>query len=90
MPLTEPEAAGEGPVWRSFYLYVVAALSYLVNQNKSDDDRSLALDIVIFFAAVIFTVTPFFLALKYRKHEDAFINKGRVNKGQVDVEQNVP
>ena len=68
--------------------YVVAALSYLVNQNKSDDDRSFALDIVIFFAAVIFTVTPFFLALKYRKHEDAFINKGRVN--QVDVEQKGP
>jgi heme/copper-type cytochrome/quinol oxidase subunit 4 len=51
--------------------YALAAVCYLVNKDKSDAERSSALDIVVFIAAVIFTLAPFFLARKYREAEDS-------------------
>ena len=64
--------------------YALAAVCYLVNKDKSEADRSSALDIVLFVAAVIFTLAPFFLARKYRKDEDLLLAKknNKVNVAQ--------
>ena len=67
--------------------YALAAVCYLVNKDVSDAERSSALDIVVFVAAVIFTLAPFFLAHKYRKSEDALIEqKNKVNVVQAAKE----
>ena len=63
--------------------YALAALCYLVNKDKSDADRSSALDIVVFVAAVIFTLAPFFLARKYRADEESLL----ADKKQVTIVQ---
>lgn len=54
--------------------YVVAALCHLANDGTADADRSSALDVVFFLAAVGFTVAPFFFAFKFRKEEKVFMH----------------